>query len=222
MLLRQLFLIGGIGATLLRGGASTPLPVEPEGVATGRVVLLELDSAAAGSFAMMLVDEERNGRSPDGTVDRVLRLQLPHGALKGVAREFAYARVSWAHGGATLQAAGTARVSFAIGDVEAAPAEMQYRGFGLSQTRSWPLSIKMALGEGEYASLRNDIRKLFETCLCTSGGPGASGCSVNGCSGTPSSCSVSCNSPYLPCCGCSDGTGKACCLCYQDGGGPEQ
>jgi len=46
---------------------------------------------------------------------------------------------------------------------------------------------------------------------CQAGGVGANSCSIQGCSGAPSSCSVSCNSPHFACCKCSHS--EASCEC---------
>jgi hypothetical protein len=68
-----------------------------------------------------------------------------------------------------------------------------------------------------YAGLGvpNASARLSEASACNGGGPGAEHCSIEGCSGSPSSCSVGdCNGTTLyACCFCNQ-QHQAKCMCW--------
>jgi len=51
---------------------------------------------------------------------------------------------------------------------------------------------------------------------CSGGGPGSGGCSISGCTGNPTGCTVSCEAGYYACCFCST---AAICRCVPNGTG---
>ncbi len=83
-------------------------------------------------------------------------------------------------------------------------------GFGLS--RSWGggfgVPVEVAASEAHYhqgeAALKGGPPEKPDggDDVCTSGGPNATSCTVGGCEGSPSTCSVSCGSPKYACCWC--------------------
>jgi hypothetical protein len=73
-------------------------------------------------------------------------------------------------------------------------------GFGLSRTESapgWTSSTEMSKDFLAWVSGRS------LNAECSSGGQGSTSCSISGCGGTPSGCSVSCLPPAYSCCNCN-------------------
>jgi hypothetical protein len=96
-------------------------------------------------------------------------------------------------------------------------------GFGLSYHKgTWErlnenISLQGSIYSGLYPHQHNSGERTNDEELeCTSGGPGSTSCSISGCTGSPTDCSVSCATSYHACCRCSEFSGNAYCTCDSD------
>jgi hypothetical protein len=210
MWIKNVFLGAGILTTLVAGARATPPVAEPSGSASGRVVVVSLDSAASPEV-FLLVDEVGGGDAPDGAVDRVFRLQVDSGTVTGLESDLSAARVDWTRSRVSVTTRGTV-LTFGVG-TDTTPSVTRYQGVGLAHSRGWRLTLaQSALSSTDFAALRTTLLRVKQVCHVSSGGPGADYCSVSGCSGSPSGCEKTCKNNETAYCGCYS-SGGACCFC---------
>jgi hypothetical protein len=100
-------------------------------------------------------------------------------------------------------------------------------GFGLSITKgTWEMiNENISLNGSLFTKLKNENSSNTESgdgggaLSCAAGGPGSTSCSVSGCAGTPSECTVSCAAGYFGCCYCTMISKNASCHCISNSSG---
>jgi len=184
-------------------------------VFTGRV---EISTTDTGRVQLAL-DGSRGPGEPDGLADHLFILQREAGA-EGMSCSLESARV--------LFAADRLRITapdFELWLVVGSEAEQENQpsrggrtvfGYGLSHHfGGFDSPIESLAARDYFEAVEAEFSQKFLPdggggVFCDAGGVGATDCSVGGCSGLPSECSVSCSGGRHACCNCT----KATCKCF--------
>lgn len=219
MVIRNTLLMLAVVATAVMGSepVTSPSAFASEGRLVGDAVVLPV-SSEDGERADLLVLVKESGEVgvEDGAVDRLFRLQMDPTQSPSTAVQLEGVEVRWSPNDVRFDHQGREVLGIGVGELSEPVHE---RGLGLVQLDPGELAFSaIPLSESELDDLRTSLSDALyqEICECTSGGQGALSCAIpsGSCPGTPSGCGpVTCDSGYEPCCGCTDETGIACCMC---------
>ncbi len=198
--------------SVMLGAALEPAGQDAVQVMTGPMTVIGTDDGRMAGVAV-------GASSPTDTVKVLFILQAEQGVLLGVPQLRGASVRAWVSATRLTLEANGQTIVFALQERDKGPVDLTaivYPVFGIARYEA-PGSLgsvtQRLLGDRRNPLEIDSTRiQVVEGDPCQAGGPGSTSCSIEGCDGEPSQCSVTCGGGHYACCFCW-GPNGAYCLC---------